>query len=128
MEDELLTVEQVATRLKLSTATVRRLLARGEIRGRKVGERQWRVLADALKVYIEGEPNAGADRMDTSFLPNRSPVRNVEIRSKKVAKMLETAGKAQEGNRYAGMKKPAKAEQHLSGRMESKDKGAAEGE
>ncbi len=56
VEDELLTVEDVAARLKLSTATVRRLLARGDIPARKVGVRQWRVSAAALHRYL-GEQN-----------------------------------------------------------------------
>jgi excisionase family DNA binding protein len=54
MDDELLTVEEVAKRLKLSTATVRRLLTRGDIPARKMGVRQWRVSASALRAYIEG--------------------------------------------------------------------------
>jgi len=61
MEDELLTVEEVAGRLKISGATVRRLLARGDIPARKVGLRQWRVSATALKTYIQGGP-AGKGR------------------------------------------------------------------
>jgi excisionase family DNA binding protein len=54
MEDELLKVEEVAGRLRISSATVRRLLARGDIPARKVGLRQWRVSAAALKAYIQG--------------------------------------------------------------------------
>jgi excisionase family DNA binding protein len=55
MDDELLTVEEVAARLKLSTATVRRMFTRGDLPARKIGVRQWRVSAAALKAYIEGE-------------------------------------------------------------------------
>lgn len=55
VEDELLTVQDVSDRLKISTATVRRLLARGDIPARKVGVRQWRVSVTALRNYIEGE-------------------------------------------------------------------------
>jgi excisionase family DNA binding protein len=60
MEDELLTVEEVAARLKLSTATVRRLFARGDIPARKIGIRQWRTSAGALKKYVEGDRNPPA--------------------------------------------------------------------
>jgi excisionase family DNA binding protein len=52
--DELLTVEQAATRLQMHPVTVRRLLREGHLPGRKVGARQWRVSADALQAYIEG--------------------------------------------------------------------------
>jgi excisionase family DNA binding protein len=52
--DELLTAEEAAARLKMHPVTVRRLLREGRIPGRKVGVRQWRVSADALKAYIEG--------------------------------------------------------------------------
>lgn len=54
MEDELLTVEEAAARLKMHPVTVRRMLREGLIPGRKVGVRQWRVSAAALKAYIEG--------------------------------------------------------------------------
>ena len=54
MEDELLTVEEAAARLKMHPVTVRRLLREGQVPGRKVGVRQWRVSAAALKAYIEG--------------------------------------------------------------------------
>src|SRR5215470_11397331 len=109
MEDELLTVKDVATRLKVSTATVRRLLARGEIRGRKVGGRQWRIAPETLTRYIEGEPNAVVERMDRNVLSNRVSIKHPEIRSKKVAKMLESAV-SPEGNPYGALKKRAKSE------------------
>jgi excisionase family DNA binding protein len=51
--DELLTVEQAAGRLQMHPVTVRRLLRDGQLPGRKIGARQWRVSADALKAYME---------------------------------------------------------------------------
>lgn len=54
MEDELLTVEEASKRVKMHPVTVRRLLRDGQLPGRKVGVRQWRVSAAALKAYIEG--------------------------------------------------------------------------
>lgn len=56
MSDELLTAEQAAERLQLHADTVRRLLREGEIPGRKVGKRQWRISAAVLKDYIEKDP------------------------------------------------------------------------
>ena len=54
MEDELLTVEEAAGRLKMHPVTVRRLLRDGQLPGRKIGARQWRISADALKAYVDG--------------------------------------------------------------------------
>ena len=62
MGDELLTAEEAAARLKMHPVTVRRLLREGRIPGRKVGVRQWRVSADALKAYIEGGEKPPADK------------------------------------------------------------------
>jgi excisionase family DNA binding protein len=55
MEDELLTVDEVATKLKVSPATVRRLLAKGDIPARKIGPRQWRVSSAALTAYLRAD-------------------------------------------------------------------------
>ena len=54
MEDELLTVEEAAGRLKMHPVTVRRLLRDGQLPGRKIGARQWRISADVLKAYVDG--------------------------------------------------------------------------
>ena len=54
MEDELLTVEQAAERLKMHPDTVRRLFREGQLPGRKVGARRWRIGATALREFIEG--------------------------------------------------------------------------
>ena len=54
MSDELLTVEQAAERIQMHPDTVRRLLRDGQLPGRKIGARQWRISADALKAYVEG--------------------------------------------------------------------------
>ena len=53
MSDELLTVEQTAERLQLSVPTVRRMLREGKLPGRKLGPRQWRVPALAIKNFID---------------------------------------------------------------------------
>lgn len=58
-----MTVDEVAKTLKVSAATVRRMLVRGQLPGRKVGVRQWRVSAAALKSYIAGDdkPNPATE-------------------------------------------------------------------
>ncbi len=53
MEDEFLTSEEVAQKLKLHPGTVRRMLARGEIPGRRLGK-EWRVSAIELQKFIAG--------------------------------------------------------------------------
>jgi excisionase family DNA binding protein len=63
MSDELLTAEQAAERLQLHADTVRRLLREGEIPGRKVGKRQWRISAAVLKDYIEKKPVAAKQKL-----------------------------------------------------------------
>lgn len=45
MNTELLTVAQVATYLKLSEKTVRRLIASGLLRASKLSNRSWRIRA-----------------------------------------------------------------------------------
>ncbi len=55
MEDELLTVEEAAARLKMHPDTIRRLLREGSMPGVKLGKRQWRISAAALARFIEGD-------------------------------------------------------------------------
>ena len=59
MDDVLLTVEQAAEKLQMHPDTVRRLLREKTLPGPKMGPRQWRVPAGALKKYV-------ADRMNTA--------------------------------------------------------------
>lgn len=62
--DELLTVPEVAARLKVSEETVRRWLRDGHLRGRRIGSTRagWRVLESELRRFIEdgGEGKAAA--------------------------------------------------------------------
>jgi excisionase family DNA binding protein len=51
--DEVFTVEEVATRLKLNADSVRRLLRNKQLPGIKVGAREWRVSSSALSKFIE---------------------------------------------------------------------------
>jgi excisionase family DNA binding protein len=64
MGDELLTVDQAAERLQMHADTVRRLLREGQLPGRKVGARQWRISADALKAYVEGIDKPAAPKAE----------------------------------------------------------------
>jgi excisionase family DNA binding protein len=52
MPNALLTTEEVARILGLSPFTVRRLLREGELPGKKVGKRQWRILRADLDEYV----------------------------------------------------------------------------
>ena len=55
MADELLTVDQASERLQLHPDTVRRLLREGQLPGRKIGARQWRIPEGKLKAFLDGE-------------------------------------------------------------------------
>lgn len=48
MAEELLTVKEVAARLKLNPQTVRRWIRSGKLRGMKIGRRAWRVRFEEL--------------------------------------------------------------------------------
>ena len=53
MDDDLLTVEDVAERLRVDEATVRRMAERGEFEGAfKVG-RLWRIPSQGVTAYIQ---------------------------------------------------------------------------
>jgi excisionase family DNA binding protein len=60
-ELEFLTAEQVAEKLQLHPRTVRRLLASGELPGKRIGGREWRVSVAALRAYMENptQPTPG---------------------------------------------------------------------
>lgn len=64
MHDELLTVDEVAQRLKINAQTIRRWLREGRLNGTSLGTRQagWRVPASEVHRFIEqGKRPAGAD-------------------------------------------------------------------
>src|SRR5438874_1250108 len=58
----LLTPEEVAHILGLSPFTVRRLLRQGELPGRKVGKRQWRIPRAELDKYLSTSLTSGMSR------------------------------------------------------------------
>ncbi len=61
--DELLTVPEVARRLKVSEETLRRWLRAGKIRGRRLGATRtgWRISASELRRFL-GENDSGSRR------------------------------------------------------------------
>ena len=56
VNQEFLTVDQAAAKLQLHPRSVRRMLVSGQLPGNKVGTRQWRISAEALRKHIEGKP------------------------------------------------------------------------
>jgi excisionase family DNA binding protein len=56
-DPEFLTAEQVAEKLQLHPRTVRRLLVSGELPGKRIGGREWRVSATALRAFMESPDN-----------------------------------------------------------------------
>jgi excisionase family DNA binding protein len=62
MEDELLTVPEVAALLKLNEQTVRRWLRTGRLRGVSLGSRQagWRVRRSEVNRLLGGDRGEGA--------------------------------------------------------------------
>jgi excisionase family DNA binding protein len=61
VEDEVLSVDEAAAWLKVDAVTVQRLLREGRLPGHKIGPRQWRISADALKAYVECDQNPKGD-------------------------------------------------------------------
>ncbi len=55
----LLTTEEVAYILGLSPFTIRRLLREGELPGKKVGKRQWRIQRSDLDKYLNASRTPG---------------------------------------------------------------------
>jgi excisionase family DNA binding protein len=55
MDDDLLTVQDVATRLKVNPETVRRWLRSGRIKGTLLGDRAgWRIPASEIRRFLAG--------------------------------------------------------------------------
>jgi excisionase family DNA binding protein len=55
MEQEYLTAEQVAEKLQMHPTIIRRMLAAGELPGRKLGK-SWRVVASELREFMSQRP------------------------------------------------------------------------
>ena len=59
-ENEYLTPQEVADKLRIHERTVRRLLTEGRPPGARIGAKKWRVSAAALQAYIEGADKPSA--------------------------------------------------------------------
>ena len=55
MSNELLTVEEVASFLKVDAETVRRWLLSGELKGTKIGKKLWRITVDEFEKFLKKE-------------------------------------------------------------------------
>ena len=53
MEERVLTVEEVASRLRVTPAAVRQWLRSGRLRGFKAGPKVWRTSEEALADFLE---------------------------------------------------------------------------
>ena len=53
MQEELLTVDEVATRLKVSKTTIWRWLNDGKIKGAKINNDNWRIKESDLQLFID---------------------------------------------------------------------------
>lgn len=73
MNDELLTVDQAAKRLKIHPVTVRNMLRAGTINGMKVGSQKWRVPESALREFI-------TSRMQKPTAVKVNPSRNGDLK------------------------------------------------
>jgi excisionase family DNA binding protein len=60
MDDEMLTPEQAAEKLQVHVATVRKMLRDATLPGIKLGPRQWRIPARALRDYVDNALKGGA--------------------------------------------------------------------
>lgn len=52
--DEYLTVEEVAQKLKMHPGTIRRMLSKGELPGKRLGK-EWRISAAELQKFMVGD-------------------------------------------------------------------------
>jgi excisionase family DNA binding protein len=59
MEEELLTVREAATRLKVSEKSIKSWLNKGQLKGYKAG-RQWRIPVEAIDEFLR-RPTKGRD-------------------------------------------------------------------
>ena len=61
MPETLLTIEQVAEQLQVSTRTVRRLMDRDEIKGFMIGKR-WRFTQSEVDAYVKRQQDEETDK------------------------------------------------------------------
>jgi excisionase family DNA binding protein len=61
MPETLLTIEQVAEQLRVSTRTVRRIMDTDEIKGFRVGKR-WRFTQSEIDAYVKRKQDEDTDK------------------------------------------------------------------
>lgn len=66
MTDELLTVEEVAARLKVGEFTVRKWLNEGKLKGAKINNDAWRVKESDLLAFIDSAYKEGVNGKKTT--------------------------------------------------------------
>jgi excisionase family DNA binding protein len=79
VDDELLTVDEAASRLKMHPVTIRRLLREGKLPGRKVGAREWRISAAVLRAFIEGGQGSALHEHQSERLKELVPVAEATV-------------------------------------------------
>ena len=62
MAEDYISTKQAAEKYNIAQVTVRKWLAEGRLRGKKVGPRLWRVSEAELDRYINGEAEGGANK------------------------------------------------------------------
>ncbi len=62
MPDEFYTVEEVAAKLKVTTATVYRWVKSGELKAQKISPKMIRISHAALREYLGKFDNSGTDK------------------------------------------------------------------
>ena len=96
MTDALLTTDEAARFLGLSPFTVRRLLREGELPGRKVGKRRWRIRRADLEEYV-GASNSGNSgsphqQLQQTWQGRGDPKRLEELAAEQGVKPVDSSG------------------------------------
>jgi excisionase family DNA binding protein len=96
MTNTLLTPDEAAQMLGLSPFTVRRLLRQGELPGRKVGKRQWRIRRVDLEEYLgassEGNTHTPRQQPQQGWQGRGDPKRLEELAAEQSVKPVDASG------------------------------------
>ncbi len=82
MAEELLTVKEVAARLKLNPQTVRRWIRSGRLRGVRIGARGWRIRSEEIslpRAPLASEELQRRQALMAQFLAIREELREAEV-------------------------------------------------
>lgn len=61
MQDQVMTIDDLAVYLKLSTSTLYKLCAEGKVPGQKVG-RHWRFRKDTIDAWLDNRPSVSVKK------------------------------------------------------------------